>query len=416
MRILILTQYYPPEVGAPQVRLCHLARWLSQQGHGVEVLTSLPNYPTGRLFDGYPRYYIEEERDGILVHRSWVIPSNRRNLAHRLVSYLSFSVSSLVVGLTRTSRVDAVITESPPLFLGITGWLLASFKGARWVLNVSDLWPDSAKYISMLQEHGPIYRILQGIARFLYQRAWLVTGQSMEIVSEIRRQVPLARLYHLSNGVNPQHFHPQHRVDQIRQRYLKKGEVGFIYAGRHGFFQGLDSLIRAADRLRGRPVRFVFVGDGPEKETLVKRSRNLGLSNIDFYPSTPHEAIPSILSSMDVALIPLKSFIRGAVPSKIYEAMASGIPILLIGDGEASQIVQQSRAGVTVSPGEIDGLVLAICELAAKPKWCEELGKAGRAAAETLYDRSTIAEKFEAVLLERPDTAGFPAGEEGGVS
>jgi glycosyltransferase involved in cell wall biosynthesis len=171
-----------------------------------------------------------------------------------------------------------------------------------------------------------------------------------------------------------------------------------VYAGLHGLFQGLDQVLRAAERLRKDRVRFILFGDGPDKDTLVKKVQGLGLDNIDFYPPVPHKQMPPILASMDVAVVPLKSRIRGAVPSKIYEAMASGIPILLVADGEAMEIVREARAGVTVNPGDIDGLVSAVRRLASQSGWRREIGEAGRLAALKRYDRLTIAKKFEAVL------------------
>jgi glycosyltransferase involved in cell wall biosynthesis len=377
-----------------------LAERLKELGHHVEVLTALPNYPTGRVFEGYPRYYNKEDRGGISVHRSWIVPSNRQSLGSRLVSYLSFCLSSYLVGLTRISHPDVIITESPPLFLAAIGWLLAVVKGARWILNVSDLWPDSAKYIGMMREQSSAYRILRWVAHFLYRRAWLVTGQSTEIIGEIQRAAPSTRLYHLSNGVDLMSFKPEYGQDRIRKRYLGDGEVAFVYAGLHGLFQGLDQILEAAQRLRRKQVRFVLIGDGPEKEALVRKAQGRSLENVDFYPPMAHRDIPSTLASMDVAVITLRSPIRGAVPSKIYEAMASGIPILLVAEGEASSIVQTAGAGLTVSPGDIEGLVLSISKLASEPDLRSEMGRAGRLAAQSLYDRAMIVKRFNTMLAE----------------
>ena len=400
MRILIHTQYYPPEMGAPQARLSDLARRLKDSGHEIQVLTAFPNYPTGRIFDGYPRFYMHEEKDGICIYRSWILPSNKRSFFHRLVSYLSFSFSSLLVGLLKTRKVDVVFTESPPLFLAASGWLLARLKRARWILNVSDLWPDSAKYVGMLSDRSLIYRVLEGMAHVLYRRAWLVTGQSKEIVAEIERQAPSVRSYHLSNGVDPTAFHPQKRSEKIRKRFLRDGEIGFVYAGLHGFFQGLDQILLAAEKLKDDLVRFILVGDGPEKKRLMEMSEALGLKNVTFLPSIPHEEISSILASMDVAVISLKSTILGAVPSKSYEAMASGIPVLLVANGEARDIVTQAGGGVAVPPGDVERLAAVVREMSSNPEWRSKMGQAGCIAVERLYDRAKIAEKFEALLLK----------------
>jgi colanic acid biosynthesis glycosyl transferase WcaI len=399
MRIAIHTQYYPPEMGAPQARLSELAKYFATRGHEVHVLTAMPNYPQGKIFPGYGGLLCREGQDGISVIRTWIYPTKSPNLIKRLMSYLSFTISSFWGGIFALPRVDFLVTETPPLFLGITGWLLSKIKRARWVMNVSDLWPDSAKYVGMMSDQSLAYRALEGLANFLYRMAWLVTGQSREIVNEIQLRVPSLQVHHLSNGADTESFSPHKKTEEIRQRYLKNGETGFVYAGLHGLFQGLEQVLVAAGRLRERPLRFVLVGDGPEKERLVRKAQELDLPNVDFYPPIPHQEMPGVLASFDVAIIPLKSSIRGAVPSKIYEAMASGIPILLMANGEAGEIVRQTGAGVTAKPGRIDELIHLVNELAFHGERRKAMGKAGRLAAEIHYDRCKIAEKFEEVLL-----------------
>lgn len=399
MNILIHTQFYPPEMGAPQARLSDLARRLQAMGHEVEVLTAIPNYPTGRLFKGYPRFLHREEIDGIPVTRSWIIPSVKPSLFHRLVSYFSFMFSSLIAGLFLKRSFEIVITESPPLFLAFSGWLLSRIKGARWIMNVSDLWPDSALYVGILSERAFVYRVLKRFEHFLYRRAVLVTGQSREIVAEIRRQVPGISTYHLSNGVDVEWFSPVLRREEVRKTYLHEGEVGFVYAGLHGLFQGLDQIISAAGNMDGVPARFVLIGDGAVKKDLVKETESRGLSNVDFHDPIPHRMIPLVLASMDVAVITLKSPIRGAVPSKIYEAMASGVPILLVATGEATEIIRNAGCGLIVAPGDHEGLVKAIRELAKNDELRASMGIAGRHAAMTLYNRQQIASRFNEVLI-----------------
>ena len=263
MQFVLHTQYYPPEMGAPQARLADLAQRLKLLGHEVQVLTAMPNYPHGRLFAGYRGGYQKEMRDGILVRRALIVPSNRSGLLHRLISYLSFCLSSLLVGVLGIGKPDIIITESPPLFLALTGWLLAKSKGARFILNVSDLWPDSAKHIGMLEEGSLTYRAMRRLAHFFYRQAWLVTGQSREIIEAITRQVPEARTYHLSNGVDPENFSPKHKNATIRKRYLKDGELGLVYAGLHRLFQGLErSSFPWRNICKVRRCGFCFLGMG----------------------------------------------------------------------------------------------------------------------------------------------------------
>jgi len=200
-------------------------------------------------------------------------------------------------------------------------------------------------------------------------------------------------------------FHPQRRKEELRQQYPKNGEAGFVYAGLHGLFQGLEQILLAAEKLQEESVRFLLFGDGPEKEALVKTASDLGLNNVNFYSPMLHQEISSIIASMGVAVVPLKRSNRGAVPSKIYEAMASSLPVLLIANGEASEIIHRTGAGVAVAPGDIDGLVLSIRYLLSHGENCKEMGRCGRLVAETLFDRARIAEEFEALLLKEGSRA-----------
>lgn len=400
MRIGILTQYYPPEIGAPQARLAELAGRMARRGHEIFVLTAMPNYPAGKIHPGYGGVLRRETRDGVSVTHSFIYPYKGLRRGKRLLNYLSFAFSSLITGALLLPRVDYLITETPPPFLEIPGCLLARMKGARWILNVSDLWLDSLKNFGVLREEGFVYRALRRTDSFTCRKAWMVSGQSREIVAEIARRNPAVRVHHLSNGVNPRVFHPYKRDEMIRRRYLQPGETGFVFAGLHGYFQGLDQILRAADRLQEVPVRFLFLGDGPEKEALIRRAGELKLRNVDFYPPLPHPQVAWMLASMDVALVSLRARIPGSVPSKIYEAMGCGVPILLVAAGEAAEIVQKAGAGVIMAPGNIPELAEKIRELAARPEWRHEMGKRGREAAIHSYDRAKIIERFEEALRD----------------
>jgi glycosyltransferase involved in cell wall biosynthesis len=386
-------------MGAPQARLSDMACRLRNLGHDVLVLTAMPNYPTGKVFPGYKGFSVSEEIQGIQIYRTWIIPSKSTSLIHRLVSYLSFCISSLIIGLWKIGNMDFIFTESPPLFLGYTGLILSKIKRARWIMNVSDLWPDSGKYIGIFNESSLVYRLLEKMAHFLYKKAWLVTGQSTGIINEIHDQVRSAKVYHLSNGVDLIKFNPSKKNIIVRQKFLKENYIGIVYAGLHGLFQGLDQVLMVAKKLEGKPIRFVFFGDGPAKESLISKSNELGLTNVDFNPPLSQEEISKILPSMDIAVISLKSNIKGAVPSKIYEAMGSGVPILLIAGGEPADIVKQARAGTVVDTSDIDTIAEAVSELVENNHIRKTMGYNGRLAAENLYDRSKITACFEAFLM-----------------
>ena len=394
MKVGILTQYYPPEVGAPQARLSALAQRLVEQGHQVFVLTAMPNYPQGRIQSGYGGVYRREDLDGVTILRTYVYPTQSIGMGRRLSNYFSFVCSSLFFGAAVLPRLDYLLTESPPLFLGISGYLLGRLKGARWVFNVSDLWPESEVHLGVIRD-GWILRMAKALEAFCYHKAWLVTGQSKEILQDILSRFPDISTYHLSNGADTIHFCPELRSATARQLMADGKCCIALYAGLHGLAQGLEQVLEAAAELQDQDdCCFVLIGDGPEKGRLVERGKALGLSNVCFLPPYPHGEMPALLASADIALITLKDRLPGAVPSKIYEAMAVGLPVILAADGEAAAIVRGAEAGIVVPPGEVAPLTSAVRELAANPDLRRRLGAGGRKAAVAHFDRPAICDAF----------------------
>ena len=401
MRIGILTQYYPPEFGAPQARLSDLAKRAVLAGHKVYVVTAMPNYPLGRVYSGYGGFFRRTEQDGVSVIRSYVHSTKSAKKIPRLSCYLSFTLSSLISGARALSKLDYLITESPPLFLGASGYLLSRMKGARWVFNVSDLWPASAVRLGVIGR-GWSLSMATKLEAFCYRKAWLVTGQSRETVEDIRRRFPSVDTYHLSNGADTTLFSPKLRSTDVRRELANGSGCVAVYAGLHGIAQGLDQVLDAAVRLKDLDrLSIVLVGDGPEKEHLVERSRALGLTNVKFWSPRPHASLPALLASADIALVPLRDVLPGSVPSKVYEAMASGVPVVLSADGEAADIVRASGAGIVVQPGDSSALASALRRLAQDPAKRAELGNAGRRAAESRFGRREIGEAFLQLMEER---------------
>ena len=402
MRIGLLTQYYPPEIGAPQARLSHLAKQFVRAGHEVVVLTAMPNYPRGKVYPGYGGVYRRDSRDGVTVVRTWIYPTQSVGMLKRLLNYFSFVLSSLVAGRFVFGRLDYLMTESPPLFLGISGFLLAKMTRARWIFNVSDLWPESAVRLGILKS-GASLRAAARLEAFCYRKAWLVSGQSVEILEDIRRRFPATQTYHLSNGVDTEMFSPEKKSAQARLELA--GGAGnaclAVYGGLHGIAQGLDQVLEAATLVPNGTLEIVLVGDGPEKARLQRRAADLSLSNLRFLEPRERERMPEILASADVAIVPLKLRLPGAVPSKVYEAMGAGTPVVLVADGEAAAIVRETGAGLVVPPGDVRCLAEALDRLARDEHLRSAMGAAGRRAALDRFDRKTIAAKFVAHLEER---------------
>lgn len=393
MHLAILTQYYPPEIGAPQRRLSELAQRIQARGHRVTVLTAMPNYPTGKIHRGYKGLLRWELLDKIEVVRTFIYPTQKASFLHRLTNYFSFVLSSLLLGTFALDKPDYLLVESPPLFLGISALWLSKIKGARLIFNVSDLWPESAARLGLLSKTSLAYRISQKLEALCYQRAWLITGQSHSILGDIQKRFPDRHTYHLSNGVDTAKFGKEQRTLEARSRLSDSEKLVVFYAGLHGLAQGLDQIIEAARALKTEPrIQFVLMGDGPEKNSLIEQA-NL-LPNISFLDPRPGNEIPAFLASADIVLVPLKMYIPGAVPSKLYEAMASGRPVITVATGEPADIVEQHNTGIAVAPGDITSLVEAVKRLAVDADLRAELGLRGRSAAERYFNRDTIAAEF----------------------
>jgi glycosyltransferase involved in cell wall biosynthesis len=393
MHIVIHTQYYPPEIGAPQARLSALARGLSSRGHRVTILTAMPNYPRGAIYDGYGGWINKEEMDGVHVLRTWIRPTRTASLLPRMLSYFSFVLSSLLTGILYLNKPDIIITESPPLFLGISGYLLSRLKRARWMFNVSDLWPESAVRLGVARP-GAALNFSYWLEAFFYKHAWCISGQSNEILQNVLSRFPAVKTYHLSNGIETELF-----VSGPVDRQNSSASVVALYAGLHGLAQGLDQILSAAHQLRDmQMLKFVFVGDGPLKPELIAQAGRLKLENVQFLEPLRREDMPAMLASADFCLVPLGLELPGAVPSKLYEAMSAGRPAILVASGEALEIVRKYQCGLTSPPGDVDALVMNLRSLTQNRDLRDRLGANGRRAAVEHYDRNGIVEKFACFL------------------
>ena len=394
MKVAILTQYYAPEIGAPQRRLGHLAGAFRRRGHDVTVLTAMPSYPKGRVYEGYGGLLRVDRMNDVRVVRTFIYPSQSASLLPRLANYFSFVASSVLLGGWKLDRCDYLITESPPLFLGASGFALSRWKRARLIFNVSDLWPESAVRVGVLKP-GWMLAASEWLEAFCYEHSWLVSGQSQSIIDNIAKRFPSLRTRLLSNGVDTTQFQPRGGTGRSHAQLHESAGCAAVYAGLHGLAQGLEQIVDAASLLDGNTDLTVFLlGDGPTKASLVERARAASLSNVRFLDAVPADEMPGWLAGGDIAIVPLKTYIPGAVPSKLYEAMATGLPVILVATGEPADIVRRHDVGITVEPGDVAGLAEALRTLAANPARRRELGQNGRRAAEKFYDRNVISAAF----------------------
>ena len=401
MKIVVLTQYFPPEIGAAPNRLSALAQGLTNAGHKVTILTAMPNYPMGRYYPGYGGLVRRENHNGSTVIRTFIYPAQSAGMVKRLLCYFSFVFSSVALGGLLLEEPDYILTESPPLFLGISGFLLSRWKRARWIFNVSDLWPESVVRLGALKP-GLALRLSEWLEAFYYRHAWLVSGQSSEIVQNIKKRFPSVPTFYLPNGVDTQKFRPDCGTPEARALLSSRPGCVVLYAGLHGLAQGLEQIIEAADQLRDdSSISFVLVGDGPVKRALVTEAEARGLTNIKFLDPVPQDQVPALVAAADIVLVPLKMHIPGAVPSKLYEAMSSGRALVAIASGEAADIVSRNKVGVVVAPGDTQGLTRSLLDLARNLSYREQLGAQARRAAIAQFDRSVSITRFVRYLEEQ---------------
>jgi len=413
VRVTILTQYYPPEIGAPQARLSEFAAALVGRGHEVTVLTAMPSYPVGRIHPGYGGVLRRESRDGVRIIRTLIFPTQRADLLGRLANYFSFLCSATAAGSLLLRRCEYLLVESPPLFLGLAGLWLSWRTRAAMVFNVSDLWPESAIRLGILRPGSLGHRFGAWLEGLCYRQAALVTGQTHAIVADIAARFPRCRTYHFSNGVNTRAFHPERRTAAARGSLVANGANACValYAGLHGLAQGLDQVLDAADALRAHPtLRLVLLGDGPAKDKLVEQARQRRLGNVRFLEPRPRDQVPPLVAAADIVIVPLATHLPGATPSKLYEAMACGRPVVVVAEGEPAAIVREHRAGIVVRPGDGPGLVDALRTLSGDAALRQELGANGRHAAERLFDKREIDNDF-IEYLERLDRSAPAVGD-----
>jgi glycosyltransferase involved in cell wall biosynthesis len=404
MRLLILTQYYPPEIGAPQNRLHELAIRLKAKGMEVEVLTALPNYPGREILENYKNGRNREEViDGISVHRSGIYVSRSNGIVKRLLNYFSFVWTSYLRG-KKLGKFDFLMVESPPLFLGYSAiWLSKKLK-AKLIFNVSDLWPESAEKLGIVTNKY-LLKLAYQLEAKCYKEAYLVTGQTQGIVNDIASRFPSKRIYYLPNGVDTSFYDSQKVLaGDFRERNgFKTTDFLIFYGGILGHAQGLEVVLNAANLLKDKlHVHFILQGTGPEQEQLLQLKANLDLKQVHFFEPVQKKEMPSIIKSIDVAIIPLKKLLlfEGAIPSKVYEALAMKKPLLLGVNGEAKRhFIDKAKAGLYFEPENHEDLAGQIISLVENPQECLIMGENARNYVSNNFDRDKIAKEFLAQLV-----------------
>ncbi len=403
MRILFLTVYYPPEVGAPQARTHETARRFVEWGHEVTVLTAFPNHPTGIIAPGYRgKLYMREQMDGVNVLRTWAYAAPNRGLWRWAAKHFSFAASSLLASPFAGS-FDVVVVQSSALFLGLTASAISLLRRVPWVLTVSDLWPETAVAQGQTSSR-PLLSLTDRLADFVYRRADALVGVTESICKAlVRRGVPAGRVSHIPNGTDTQLFSPREERAAARTALGLNGEFAAVYAGTIGLAQGLDTVLDAAKLLRdATDVRFILVGDGVEKPKLLERAKREGIGNVTFIDRRPRSEMPALLNAADVVLVTLRKqpLFEGALPSKTAEAMACGRPVVMTVAGEAAELLERAGAGIAVEPESPQALADGVLKMRAEPELAARMGQSGRDFAVRELDRTALARRLEALLMD----------------
>jgi colanic acid biosynthesis glycosyl transferase WcaI len=407
MKILYVSQYFPPEMGAPAARASELARYWVKEGHAVTVLTGFPNHPTGVVSAEYRtqfrRLVMRENVGGVNVVRTWLFPFPNGKPYERMLNYSSFCASASTTGMF-VSRPDVLIATSPQLLVGLSGWWLARTKRVPFVFEVRDLWPESLAAVGMGNPDSLLIRSLGSVAGFLYKRSEhivVVTPAFKEYLIQNWRLSP-EKISIVKNGVESDLFSPRVNNADLRRELGAEGKFVVGYVGTMGMAHGLETLVLAATELqRTAPdVLFLMVGEGSDKERIINLARSQGLTNIRFVGQQPREKIPEFISISDACLVLLKKseVFETVIPTKMLEFMSCARPVILGVDGQARRIMDQAGAGVYVEPENAAALVQVITRLAANPMLRETLGRNGRRHIVEHFSRQQTAKNYIGVL------------------
>lgn len=404
MHILFLTDNFPPEVNAPATRTFeHCREWVAA-GHKVTVITCAPNFPRGEVFTGYRNRLLgsRETMAGIDVRRVWTYISANEGFLKRTIDYASF-LNAVLPAVASVRDVDIIVATSPQLFAPLAARIAGAARGCPYVFELRDLWPESIRAVGAMRNER-ILGALESLEMSLYHRAAAIVSVTNAFVENLtQRGVPRDKLHVVTNGADLSRFRPRDRDEALADRLSLKQKFVAGYVGTHGMAHHLTTLLQAARILSHDPsmahVRFLFLGDGAEKARLVTIARDMGLDNLIFLDSVPREEVAAFWSLLDVSVIHLKKtpLFETVIPSKLFECMAMGIPVLHGVAGESANIVEQEGNGLVFEPENPEALSECIRRLARDPDLRRSLADRGPIAAQR-YDRKALALRMLSIL------------------
>jgi len=401
MRILYLSQYFPPEIGATQTRAIEMTLNLVKQGHDVTVLTEFPNHPKGIIPAEYKNKLVEYELlNGIHVYRSWVYARPDKNFYTRMGFYLSYMLTAAITGSFLKGPYDVVYATSPPFFVGVSGLWLSRLKNAKFVFEVRDLWPESAVELGELS-NSKFIKWAEKLENYYYKKADAIISVTGGIRDKLAARGYRKKVKVVLNGTNTELF--SNKGQALKTQLGLQDKFVVLYAGIIGIAQGMDQLCDVVEKMKSsKDVHFVFIGEGPVKSTVDKIKREKSLTNLTLLEEVPRELIPAYISAADCCLVPLKKnkLFLGALPSKMFDVMACERPVILSVDGEARSVLEDAKAGIFVEPENIDHMISAIQKLRNNPGLSRKMGKAGRSYVEQYFSRRQKAQELEQILIE----------------
>lgn len=351
MRILFLSDNFPPEVNAPSTRTYEHCREWVKAGAEVTVITCVPNFPQGKVFEGYRnRLFQKEEIDGITVLRVWSYITANEGFLKRTIDYISFAVSSFFAGIIQS--FDVIVATSPQFFTTWSGSLLSKIKRKPWVFELRDLWPETISAVGAIRQKR-LLELLERIELWLYHDAEIVVAVTDSFKQNLRdRGISEDQVKIVTNGANMEQFQPQPKNPDLLKKLGLQNKFVYGYIGTHGMCHGLDFILHSLAEISDRALHFLFIGDGAMKEQLLDLASSLELEQVSFLNPVSKDEIVDYLSVIDVSLVPLKksATFRTVIPSKIFEAAAMHKPILLGVEGQAQEIVEAYDAGLCYEP------------------------------------------------------------------
>lgn len=403
MKLLIISQYFPPEVNAPAHRLGFFAKYLSEKENtSVTVICEPPNYPRGVLFDGYKNKLLSREKMGNAeVLRTCVWITKKKDFINRSLNYFSFFFSSVLAGL-RVEKPDIILASSPPLPVLFSGFFISKIRHVPLVIEIRDIWPDSVVAVGMMKKNL-IFKFLELLEKFIYRssKKIVVNAEGIGERLEKNKRVQKEKIVFIPNGAELDFFSPNIKTNSLDEKYKLGSSFVVLFIGLIGLAQNPEIIVKTAEKLRDRKdIVFLIVGDGAEREKCEKLARYLRLENIIFAGEKPRNEMPTFVSRADVALITLKNMdlFYGVISSKIFDYMSAEKPIIINIDGETAKIIKDARCGLIAEPENPESLAEKILELYQNEKLRGELGENGRKYAKLHYDKNKIAEDLLSLL------------------